>query len=390
MRKFKIAIYCGEIPPPTFIDRLINGLAEHGNKLLLVGNLTKKISYQSDNIKIVGYTGRISKLSILIYFSILLTLFRKKEKKKLKEWMKSNNRNNAISKIRYYPVLYYKPDVFHLQWIKGIEDWIWVRDFDIKFIISLRGAHINYTPICEPKYAQIYRKYFPLVDGFHGVSNEIIQEASKYNADSLKSDVVYSGLDLTALKFNRQRPTNDVFQILSVGRSHWIKGYTVALDAMRILKNKNVKFRYTIIGVSGNEELQFQRKQLDLVNEVEFIDKLPFEKVVKKIQNANVVLLPSYKEGIANVILESMALGTPVISTNCGGICEVISDHENGFIVPVRKPYDMAKALQKVAEIDEDSYEKIINNARISIEKNHTEDKMIQDMIQLYQKSYGK
>jgi colanic acid/amylovoran biosynthesis glycosyltransferase len=390
MRKFKIAIYCGEIPPPTFINRLINGLAERGNKLLLVGNLTQKVSYKSSNIKIVGYSGRMSKFSILLYYSVLLSLFKNKEKKQLKSWMKLNNRNNAISKIRYYPILYNRPDIFHLQWIKGIEDWVWMRDLKIKLIVSLRGTHINSTPICEPKYAEIYRKCFPMVDGFHGVSNEIIQEAIKYDADISKCHVVYSGLDLNSLKFNEQKPTNDVFQILSVGRSHWIKGYTVALDAMRIVKNENVKFKYTIVGVGQNEELQFQRKQLDLISEVDFVDKLPFAKVVEKIQQADVVLLPSFKEGIANIILESMALGTPIISTDCGGIEEVVIDNENGFIVPVRNPEAMAATLKKVAALNESSYANIINKARISIEKNHTENKMIQDMIQLYQKSYGK
>lgn len=389
MRKFRIAIYCGEIPPPTFINRLINGLAEEGNSLLLVGNLTQRVSYKSTNIKIVGYSGRISKFFILLYYSILLSLFRNKEKKQLKTWMKLNNRNNAISKIRYYPILYNKPDIFHLQWIKGIEDWVWVRDFDIKLIVSLRGAHINYTPICEPKYAEIYRKYFPLVDAFHGVSKEIIQEATKYSAYSSKGHVVYSGLDLNYLKFNQQKPKNDVFQILSVGRPQWIKGYTIALDAMRIVKNENVKFKYTIIGVGENEELQFQRKQLDLINEVEFVDKLPFEQVVEKIKQANVVLLPSLKEGIANVILESMALGTPIISTDCGGIREVVNENTNGFIIPIRNPEAMALSIQKVVALDESTYTKVVNNARISIEKNHTESKMIQDMILLYQKSYG-
>ncbi|RXR33072.1 glycosyltransferase family 1 protein [Flavobacterium piscinae] len=389
MRKFKIAIYCGEIPPPTFIDRLINGLAEQGSKLIIIGNLTQKVSYEFNNIKIVGYSGKINKFFILMYYSLLLSLFRRKEKTQLKNWMKLNNKNNTISKIRYYPILYDKPDVFHLQWIKGIEDWVWVRDFDIKLIVSLRGAHINYTPICEPKYAEIYKKYFPLVDGFHGVSNEIIQEATKYNAEISKSNTVYSGLDLNYLTFNQQKPTNEVFQILSVGRSHWIKGYTVALDAMRILKNNNVKFHYTIVGVGQNEELQFQRKQLDLINEVEFVEKLPFDKIISKIQQSDVVLLPSFKEGIANVILESMALGTPVISTDCGGINEVVNDNENGFIVPIRNPEVMAIALQKVANLDESTYVKIINNARNSIENNHTESKMIQDMMLLYKKSYG-
>jgi glycosyltransferase involved in cell wall biosynthesis len=388
MRKFKIAIYCGEIPPPTFIDRLINGLAEKGNKLILVGKLTRKVSYKSNHVKIIGYSGKISKTFILLYYSVLLSLFQNKEKKKLKNWMELNSKYNNISKIRYYPILYNRPDVFHLQWIKGIEDWVWVREFDIKLIVSLRGAHINYTPICEPKYAEIYKRYFPLVDGFHGVSKAIMQEAIKYNSTLEKSKVVYSGLNTKNMSFNLTKKSVEHLQILSVGRNHWKKGYRYALDCMRILKDRNVKFTYTIVGVDEDEELLFQRKQLDLLKEVFFVPKLGFNDVIEKMKKANMLLLPSLEEGIANVVLEAMAIGTVVVSSDCGGMKEVIKHNENGFLVPVRNSKDMAQAILDASQLSESESSKMLLSARDQIEKQHNEKNMIHGILTLYKHSY--
>lgn len=388
MEKFKIAIYSGEIPPPTFIDRLINGLAEYENEVLLVGNLTKKVSYKSTNIKVIGYSGRISKFWILLKYSLLLYFYKKEEKIKLDHWLTKNRKNSIISRVRYYPILYHKPDIFHLQWAKSVADWVWVKDFNIKFIVSLRGAHINYTPICEPHYANLYRKYFPSVDFFHGVSKEIILEAAKYKADTNKSQVVYSGLKLENIQLTPAKTLNNELQILSIGRSHWKKGYRYALDSMRILKDRNIQFNYTIVGVENDEELLFQVAQLGLTKEVQFIDKLPFNKVLQQIQKANLLLLPSVEEGIANVVLEAMALGTVVVSTDCGGMSEVIVNEKTGFLVPIRNPEAMAEAIYSVVKLNTVQYTEMIINARQFIEKNHSNEKMVQDMITLYQKSY--
>jgi len=288
--------------------------------------------------------------------------------------------------MKYYPILYYQPEIFHLQWAKGIADWVWVKEFDMKLVVSLRGAHINYTPVSEPKYAEIYKKYFPLVDGFHAVSNAIAEEALKYNISKEKTRVVYSGLNLNKIEFRISKKQENEIQIISVGRSHWKKGYNYALDAMRILKKENIKFKYTIVGIGLNEELYFQKTQLGLEDDILFIEKLTFEEVVDKIRKSAILLLPSVEEGIANVVLEAMALGTLVVSTNCGGMAEVIKDNSNGYLVPVRDSEAIAKAVKKVLMLNDAQRETMIVKAREYIEENHSEQKMINEMQNLYDK----
>jgi len=386
MKNKRIAIYTGELPPPTFIDRLIVGLADAGHTILLFGSIQKKISYQHQNIQVVGYSGRWSKFLQLIKYSVLLFLLKNSKKRRLDNLLKVQNRSTYFDKMKYYPILYYQPDIFHLQWAKGIADWVWVKEFDMKLVISLRGAHINYTPVSEPKYAEIYKKYFPLVDGFHAVSKAIAEEALKYNVSKEKTSVVYSGLNLNKIEFRISKWQDKEIQIISVGRSHWKKGYNYALDAMRILKAENIKFKYTIVGVDLNEELQFQKAQLELDDDILFIEKLSFEEVIDKIRNSAILLLPSVEEGIANVVLESMALGTLVISTNCGGMAEVIEDNSNGYLVPTRDSEAIAKAVKAALKLNDAQRETMIVKAREYIEENHSEQKMINEMQNLYDK----
>lgn len=380
----KIAIYSGAVPSTTFIERLIVGISKAGQGVYLFGYKAKNINYSEKNIIISTYSGRINKFLRLLWFSLLLTLFKNNEKNKLDKWIKSRKSNTRMLKVKCYPVLWYKPDVFHLQWAKSIDDWIWVQQFGIKLIVSLRGGQINYQPISNPDVKHLFLNYFPLVDGFHAVSKAIALEAQKYGADPNKIKVVYSGLPESNFT-SASKPNNPTFKILSVGRNHWKKGYHYALDSMKILSDKGVTFEYTIIGAKDVEELEFQKADLGLEGSVIFKSKVGFSEVQQMMSDADLVLLPSVEEGIANVVLEAMQLGTIVLTTDCGGMNEVIEDEKNGFMVPVRNPQKMAETIMKIISLSESEKQEIIKKAQLTIQQNHTEAKMVSDMLSLYE-----
>ena len=111
---------------------------------------------------------------------------------------------------------------------------------------------------------------------------------------------------------------------------------------------------------------------MGLIECVSFInDELSHDEVLKKISECDLFLLPSLEEGISNAVLEAMALGIPVISTDCGGMGEVIRNSENGFLVPVRDSESMAKAIQNFIDLDEMEKNNMIFNARETIIHNH-------------------
>lgn len=379
-KKLKIAVYSGEIPSTTFIERLINGLSEHAI-IILFGQIKTKGTYLA-NVKVNGYRNtRFSKLYYFLKYWVLLTVFKTQAKRKLDKLIKAKAKNQLHTKLKFYPVLWEQPDIFHVQWAKGIEEWMWVKDFGIKLILSLRGAHINYSPIADTTLARMYKSNFPMVDGFHAVSKAIAKEAEKYDAEPSKIKVVYSGLQ----EFSNANTTfTKPFNILSVGRPHWKKGYTYALDACYLLKAQGFDFNYTIIGAENDLELLYQIQDLKLQEQVKLLPKLSFTAVKKHMEAATLLILPSVEEGIANVVLEAMAYKTLVLTTNCGGMEEVVIHRKNGFIVPVRNPKAITDTIIEISKIPESQVLKIIDNAYNTVNQQHNHAQMINGMLKLY------
>lgn len=255
--------------------------------------------------------------------------------------------------------------------------------------MSLSGAQINCSLLTTLGLAQKYKAIFSEVNGFHGVSKAICLEAAKYGADLNKCRVVYSGFNLDQFPIGNwqndfkslsKRPV----KIISVGRTHWKKGYHYALDAIAMLKKEGVSFNYLIIGAAGSEELLFQRNQLDLENEVSILNNVPFNEVKQLISAADIMLLSSLEEGIANVIIEAMLLGTLVITTDCGGMIETVTYGQTGWVVPVRKPEAIAQAVIEIKSTSANTIEKIIMAARQKAEEQYIEERMASEMITLY------
>jgi colanic acid/amylovoran biosynthesis glycosyltransferase len=102
--------------------------------------------------------------------------------------------------------------------------------------------------------------------------------------------------------------------------------------------------------------------------------------------SSDIFLLSSIEEGIANVAVEAMALGCSVISTNCGGMEELITHQKEGWIVPVYDEEAMAAQISEFIQMDSEYIKKIKKEARRKVERQHSEGKMIEDMIKLYSK----
>ena len=158
---------------------------------------------------------------------------------------------------------------------------------------------------------------------------------------------------------------------------------------MAILKSREIAFHYSIIGVKEEEELLFLVADLGLLEDVSFIPTLSQDEVYKKMIDSDLLLLPSIEEGIANVCIEAMFCKLLVLSTNCGGMEELIEDGKTGFLVPTRSPIDIAIKIGKILSLSGDEISLITDAARLKVEKQHNEVKMIADMESLYIKVYA-
>lgn len=390
VKKLKIAIYSGAIPSTTFIEHLIKGVSKT-HTVYLFGTKRKAVSYTTKNIKtFVTHQSKILKVSVtFIRLFVLLIAYPKRFRIALEETNQFTTRYaklNHLSKI--VSVLLYLPHIFHIQWAKDLDRWLFLKEkLGVKIILSLRGAHINYSPLKDKNLAASYKQNFPKVDAFHAVSEAIRDEVEKYNANSNTIEVIHSILSESIFsRFSNTVKKDKVINILSVGRFHWVKGYRYALDAIKILVDKGYAINYTIVASNDNsEEIYFQIHQLGLKNSVSIINGLPHQDVLQKMKSSDLLLLPSLNEGIANVVLEAMCVGLPVISTNCGGMSEVVKHKKTGWLISMRNPDAIAQAIIDFNDLPDEEIQTITKNAFELIKNEFDIDKNLSKFNALYE-----
>ncbi|TYA56657.1 glycosyltransferase family 4 protein [Formosa maritima] len=390
MKKLKIAIFSGAIPSSTFIEGLIEGVAKH-HQVYLFGVAETPKTYTSKNITLykTPYSHFLN-LLFTIWRVLQLLLKRPNDVIALFQEVKNYSRfyDQWVWFSKFLPIVLYRPDIMHIQWARDIEFYMFLKTrFKIPMIISLRGAHINYTPIVEPRMANIYKACFPLVDEFHAVSEAIAIEAQKYNAEASKIKVIHSPLPKKTLdQFKFKRKNNQPLKILSVGRFHWKKGYKYAIDACNLLKKQEFDFNYTIVSSNTmSEEILFQTHQLELNKKITFLKGMTQLELFQFMNDFDVLILPSLEEGIANVVLEAMALGLPVISTDCGGMAEVVIPKETGWLVPIRNAQLLADTILEFSQTPENEINDMTQRAHDFVKYHFDSDQSIQQFLQLYE-----
>lgn len=379
----RIIIFDGSFKTTAFINRLANGLVINHEVYILGFN--EKMSQKLKDVNYVPLGSNQNLLRFILtslgyiiqtpsaFFPTLVHLFKGNRQK-----LQQQNLRFALDKI--------KPDIIHLQWpsvLPWIEDELRLQDIPV--ILSQRGFHIHVRPFVDEENFAYLKKWYPKISGFHSVSKAIASNGDKiWNGVGKIDKLVYTGLPLQEFSFSETYNLSKPLQLLSVGRTHWVKGYDYALQSCRILKERNISFYYTIIGGAGEEELQFLVADLGLEDCVSLKHRLSQEEVYRQMRKASLLLMPSVEEGLPNVVVEAMALGLPVLSTDCGAVSELIVDGVEGWIVPIRNPEAMAEAVMAFSELLLEKIEAVRVAARKKVELQHNEERMIREMEALY------
>ncbi len=160
-----------------------------------------------------------------------------------------------------------------------------------------------------------------------------------------------SGVDLS--RFTKQPlPEENVF--LFVGRLLKEKGIREYVDAARIIKHKYPTVRFLAVGDIDTNPSSLSQRQVDEISNEGIIEFYGFQKDVRPfIKQAKVFVLPSYHEGTPRCVLEAMAMGRPIITTDAPGCRETVKHRENGYLVPIGDADKLSEAMEKFITDDE-------------------------------------
>jgi glycosyltransferase involved in cell wall biosynthesis len=220
---------------------------------------------------------------------------------------------------------------------------------------------------------------------------EWVVEAEKI--DRKKTTVIYNGVKListnqpdeaisVALRHKLGIPPRDtVFTIIASLTPN--KGHHVLLESFKMVLHSHQDATLLIIGDGSlRAELEAMARQLTIDRKVGFMGIRT--DIHAFLQISDVCLLPSqFREGLGMALIEAMAAGLPVIGTDLDGIPEVITNGENGFIVPPGSPEALANAMMKFAN-DKDLRISMGRRSKVIYEEKFTLSKMIQQIERLY------
>lgn len=171
--------------------------------------------------------------------------------------------------------------------------------------------------------------------------------------DAGRVERIYNGLDIEEFRPPGEKTPNEVPEILGVGRLVPKKGFDTLLDACAVLARDGFRFRCRIVG-DGTERaaLEGRIRSLGLAERVQLTGALSNERVHRMISQADVMALPcrvaedGNRDALPTVLLEALALGTPVVSTPVTGIPEILGG-EAGSLVPPDDPDALAGELRR-------------------------------------------
>lgn len=258
-----------------------------------------------------------------------------------------------------------KPNlIYHVTMKPVIYGTLMAKFLNINTVNGISGLGYNFT---ANRRGKVQKAMITLMKyAFNKNNNTLVfenkddyKELKNLNIVSPNNDYIFTkgvGVDLNKFKPIEKTKDNSIKIILLPTRMLWDKGVKEFIEAANILKEKfigNVKFILCGQIDEGNKEA-VAKEYLENSNIVDYIEWIGYrENMVEVYRNSDIVVLPSYREGMPTVLIEACAMGKPVITTNAVGCKECVDEGVNGYKISVASSIELANAIEKMMNSEE-------------------------------------
>jgi glycosyltransferase involved in cell wall biosynthesis len=242
---------------------------------------------------------------------------------------------------------YFYPEGVAAAWLS--------RHFKRPLTITARGTDLNLIPAHALPRRMIHWAA-QQADASIGVCQALTDVLRGWGVDERKLHVMRNGVDLNRFSPEPQAQARSRLGLkgqpllLSVGHLIERKGHHLAIEAMPAVLKQFPGARLLIVG-QGEEQARLQAlvQQLGLGDQVSLVGAVPNDQLAGWYSAADALILASSREGWANVLLEAMACGTPVVATRIWGTPEVVASDAVGLMFDERCAPALAAAVCKLA-----------------------------------------
>ena len=222
----------------------------------------------------------------------------------------------------------------------GVPCGLIARTLGLPYLVALRGSDV---PGYNDRFSWQYVGLKPLIrktwkDAEAVVANSVGLRSLARETAALPIEVIPNGVavdEFTPTYHDRER-----LRVLCVSRLIERKGIRYLIEAIAKLNAE-----LTIVGEGRREAaLKSLTRELGVENRVTFAGYVPHDAVHGYYEAADVFVLPSFNEGMSNTVLEALAAGLPIVTTDTGGTAELLED--NGHVVPAGDASAIATAVR--------------------------------------------
>lgn len=219
----------------------------------------------------------------------------------------------------------------------------------IPYIVSLRGSDV---PFYNPRFYWLDKLFFARLSRvIWAKARSVVVNSDKLRRLALKANAeqeistIYNGVDTSIFKMAEQSNPNTL-TIISTSRLIERKGVHLLIDAVLYLLKNEKPVRLVIIG-SGDMEAELKQRVAEAGAQeyITFVGAVDHDDLPEWYEQSDVFALPSMNEGMSNSLLEAMASGLAIISSDTGGAKELVHE-DNGIVLQQRDPATIANSIE--------------------------------------------
>ncbi|WP_338733347.1 glycosyltransferase family 4 protein [Mangrovimonas cancribranchiae] len=373
----KIGLVLSQAPAysETFFKSKIKGLQKQGFNVILFCQ-ENKTGFDGCEVKLFSKVSRHPVLQAVYVFRVFIGLL--PHWRRVKAWYQLEQPKHLKTFLKQVyinaPILKSDLDWLHFGFATlAIQRETLAKAIEAKMAVSLRGFDIAIYPL---KHTNCYAKLWQQVDKIHVISDDLLKKAYSLGLPktvSFKKITPAINRGKFQPKVKQDLSQRKTYRILTVGRFHWKKGYVNMLEALAVLKQQGVEFKYTIVGEGEEyERITFAIHQLNLKDNVILLGKLPHDRIINLMEEHEVYLQYSISEGFCNAVLEAQAMALLCIVSDAEGLPENVVDGKTGWVVPKQQPKLLAEKLLEVVALPQDRKQVIQQQARERVDTHFT------------------
>jgi glycogen(starch) synthase len=166
-----------------------------------------------------------------------------------------------------------------------------------------------------------------------------------------ETTVIRNGIDAARWPFAARKPRTGPPELLYVGRLEYEKGVHEAIAALPRIRRTHPGTTLTIAGDGTQLDwLVEQARKHRVLKATRFVGRLDHDELLAALHRADAAVLPSHYEPFGLAALEAAAAGTPLVTSNIGGLGEAVINGETGMSCPPRDVAQLAKAVRAVLD----------------------------------------